>query len=184
MHGHEGLDGVIRRALEGTFADLRNPQWIAREREIVSLFVLSHLVTLCDPVGTLRDPGQIGIEVAVPQIKTPTNPRKDPDVCKDIVIWPRPKMTCWKIDGSKEYPLSVIEWKSVNRWGASGQRRIKTSEHTADIGWLEQTAKLASAAGCEFVGYAVLVIQEPESPSLSCARVTAATTQTEWLRLR
>src|SRR2546425_10676906 len=129
----EQLDHVVRRALGSTIADLRRPGFHGREREIVNLFVLGHLVRQRGRGGVLRDAMQIGIEVAVPQLPGRGGLRKKPDVCKDVVIWAEPGMTVWGHDGAgRVYPISVLEWKCVNRQDRGSSVQRKREEHRAD----------------------------------------------------
>ena len=64
----ERLDAVVEAALKSMVRDLHTSVWCRREREIVNLFVLGHLIALCGANGVLHDPMQIGIESAVPQL--------------------------------------------------------------------------------------------------------------------
>jgi len=172
------LDEIVGNALRSLIDDLSVPSWHGREREIVSLFVLGHLVPLCRRGSALFEPTQIGIEVAVPQYVE--SRRTNPDVCKDVVIWPRPKMTVWNANrGKTEYPLCVIEWKSVNRQDSTTQKTRKRSEYENDIEWLRRTAELSPG----FTGYAVLVVQGPGSPTLECARTFSGAVERMWLSL-
>ena len=126
----ERLDAVVESALKSMVRDLHTSVWCRREREIVNLFVLGHLIALCGANGVLHDPMQIGIEAAVPQLPGRGGHRKKPDVCKDIVIWPAPYMTCRGRDGTgRVYPLSVLEWKSLNVQDRSSSLSRKRREH-------------------------------------------------------
>jgi hypothetical protein len=79
------LDDLIKSALSSFSSIPQVSQW-AREKELVSWFVTDHLLPLVSKESIIHQPSQIGIEVAVPQHKTPNNPRKNPDVCKDVVL--------------------------------------------------------------------------------------------------
>lgn len=82
------------------------------------------------------------IEGAVPQLK---NLGKD-HVCKDIVIWEKPYMTCWNKDQKfMNYPLAIMEWK-VN---TSGKKHPPDKFIKKDIDWL---TKYSSDNDC-FTGY-------------------------------
>jgi len=93
------LDEVIRSSLSSLVAGFSANNWTGRrEREVVSLFCFGHLLRECRPDSFLHDAAQISIEVAVPQLagqigRTGKSTSKD-QVCKDVVIWPRPRMTC------------------------------------------------------------------------------------------
>src|SRR5256885_13281345 len=66
--------------------------------------------TECHRGAVLEHASQIGIEVAVPQLRGAKRKRQ---VCKDLVIWPRPMMTCWNKDGAPViHPLAVLQWKT------------------------------------------------------------------------
>lgn len=128
----------------------------------------------------LRSGLQVGIEVAVPQHRSDANPRKDPDVCKDVVIWPEPRMTCWDDSGlPSRYPLAVIEWKSLNRRDPSSVRKRKRLVyHEYDLPWLIKT----SVASPGFLGYGVFVDLTVIPLSLVCARAFAGAVQHSWLQ--
>lgn len=169
------LDRIVESSLRSLHSDLANTNWRGREREIVSLFVFAHLLPLANADSALFDPAQIGIEVAVPQVKAGVRVKRD--VCKDVVIWPRPKMTCW--DLSSPYPLAVIEWKSLNLQDDERARRHKLTEFQDDVSWLEQTSKLSE----EFTGFAVLVTQAPENIEVGCSRVRHGLVESNWIAL-
>jgi hypothetical protein len=108
------LDSGIRISLQSLVNDLRSYQYPVREREIVSLFVLGHLVPRCKELGVLADATQVAIDGAVPQVIT--GERSKPQVCKDVVIWPKPRMTCWDDQWCPvHYPVAVLEWKNILR---------------------------------------------------------------------
>ncbi|HLW79181.1 MAG TPA: hypothetical protein VKU44_06230 [Terriglobia bacterium] len=122
------------------------------------------------------DTAQIGIEVAVPQLK---KSGAKSYVCKDVVIWHRPKMTAWNQDGKgREYPQAVIEFKSLNRADAARVVQNKEHEHETDITWLCETSKLAT----RFVGYAVLIDQRSRV-TIECARANRGKVVKKWLSL-
>jgi hypothetical protein len=178
-HNATELDEIVSGALRSLMIDLSAPSWYGREREIVSLYVLGHLLPLCRSGSVLSEATQIGIEVAVPQ-HNQDGPAKR-HVCKDVVIWPRPKMTVWGANGDKaEYPLCVIEWKSVNRRDTPTQQALKRADYDKiDIEWLRRTSELSP----EFTGYAVLVVQGAGRPTLECAGAFAGAVEREWLTL-
>jgi hypothetical protein len=101
---------AIRNALSSLAADVAGSTWWGKEREAISLFAFSHLMRECHPGTALFDPGQIGIEVRVKQTPKPV-PSKEL-VTKDIVIWPKPRMTVWNEERRPvNWPLAVLEWK-------------------------------------------------------------------------
>lgn len=157
--------------------ELSTSTWYGRERELVSLFVLGHLVPLCSANSILQKPTQIGIEVAVPQLKGRSGKRKKSRVCKDVVIWPKPSMTCWGHHGSERcYPLAVLEWKSLNRNDCRTVCAKKRHEHTTDLRWLTAMSSLASP----FVGYAILVDQQKSPVHITAARVCRGEITEDW----
>ena len=149
----------------------------ARERELVSAFVFVHLLATLRSGAVISTPGQIGIEVAVPQRRDRPNPRRDPDVCKDVVIWPTPGMVCWDAEGrAVHYPLAVLEWKSINRKDRSSTSRTKRLRDHPDLEWLRWLVAEAQTAE----GYAVLVDVTASPPVCSVHRVTATEDNARW----
>jgi hypothetical protein len=131
----------------------------------------------------LYDPAQLGIECTVPQVP-PFGLRKDPDVRKDLLIWPRPGQTCWgddyRVDRSGGYPLAVIEWKVFNF--VRGRGRKLRSDSAGDIAWLEQfTRMVPDTLGYPVVGYTVAVEVQPALARFVCSRVEAGAIISPWL---
>ncbi|HEY4658901.1 MAG TPA: hypothetical protein VIH11_05280 [Gemmatimonadaceae bacterium] len=122
-----------------------------RERELVSLFAFGPLLAVVHSDGELFDARQIGIEVAVPQRPSWPGERLKVDVCKDLVIWERPEMTCWGPDGAHRlFPRAVLEWKAVPPRGrASGAVR---GQRHGEL-WLQWMVNESPASE----GYSVLV---------------------------
>ena len=170
------LEDVLQLSIRSLYKDVSQPTWLGREREIVSLFVFSHLLPLCSKGSIIADPGQIGIEVAVPQVKN--GARVERDVCKDLVIWPQPKMTCW--EKTRPYPLAVVEWKTLNINDKPRTRQQKLQEYELDICWLRDTSLLSSG----FTGFAVLISQDPGNVEIECARVRQGEVECGWLSLK
>ncbi len=170
------LDAVIRSSLSSLVSGFSADNWTGRrEREVVSLFCFGHLLRECRPESFLHDATQISIEVAVPQLtgqigRTGKSTSKD-QVCKDVVIWPGPRMTCWNSDGKPTVrPISVIEWKH-NEGVIPGY----------DVDWLREF----SATAEDFVGYAVSTNHGgPHNFRLSCTRIHRGEVQFEWLLIR
>jgi len=111
---------------------------------MVSRFCFGPLLEQVRPGSWLADATQIGIEVAIPQVadqlRLSGRTRSKAQVCKDIVIWPRPGMHCWNASGRPEVrPSVVIEWKH------------EADPTALDIPWLERFSKPLHP----FVGYAV-----------------------------
>lgn len=120
------IDTIVAQSLQSLAHELSVGAWKGRrEREVVSLFCFGHLLRHCRSASLLYDPAQLAIEVAVPQILGQRGltgkVRSKAQVCKDIVIWPQPRMTCWDNDGKATvYPLSVIEWKHNEKAVSTG----------------------------------------------------------------
>ena len=107
-----------------------------------------HLQKLCCRKSILKEPSQICIEGAVPQIKG----YKKPEVWKDLIIWPRPKMSCFKKDGNPfYYPLVVMEWKLVK-----DDKNAKGASEVAkkDTAWLQRFLKESEGKS---IGYSIVV---------------------------
>lgn len=114
------LDVTITQALTSLARELSGVGWSGRrEREVVSLFCFGHLLRQCKPGGVLYDPTQVAIEVAVPQIPGQRNltgsSRSKAQVCKDIVIWPRPGMVTWGPQGKPLWPPSAFSSGNTTR---------------------------------------------------------------------
>lgn len=142
-----------------------------REREAVSMFAFGSLLDQVDPTGSLMNSSQTAIEVPVPQVAV-GNERfegKKRQVCKDLVIWPEPRMTCWDDDGDPTVaPTAILEWKfGVNR----------VSEY--DVDWLE--AFTTEYSDC--TGYAVAANPPGGGFALSCTRITADRKRPEWVHV-
>ena len=170
------IDSVIRPSLSSLVADFSANNWTGRrEREVVSLYCFGHLLRECRTDGLIHDPTQIGIEVPVPQVtgqlgRTGKSTRKG-QVCKDVVIWPRPRMTCWDSEGKPTVrPISVVEWKH-NEGVISGY----------DVDWLREF----SATAEDFVGYAVSSnTGSTHNFRLSCTRIYLGEPESEWLLVK
>ena len=118
----------------------------------------------------MKDPTQIAIEVAVPQIAGQRSltgkVSSKGQVCKDIVIWPGPRMTCWDAAGKPSVPpASIIEWKH-------------NSAATFDSSWLREFSGLYR----NFVGFAVSSsLTSPPNFKLTCTRFVGGRSYEEWL---
>jgi hypothetical protein len=167
------IDTLIGASLTSLVDDISSPEWSGkREREIVSLFCFGHLLRQIRPSSFLCDPTQIAIDVAVPQVLGQAHLSgkltSKGQVCKDVVIWPRPRMTCWDASGRPTIrPASILEWKH-NEGEVS----------CYDVEWLQAF----SAETEHFVGYAVCTNSfRTQSFRLSCTRVCAGNSQSGWL---
>ena len=79
-------------------------------------------------------------------------------------------MSCWNADGVPTvYPISVIEWKLLNKRNQPHEKRRKTRVLLDyDIPWLQRTAAKLE----KFIGYGVLVDVTNKKIEMSCIRVT------------
>ena len=159
-----GLDDIIRRALSSFAAEALDGSWNGRrEREAVSLFVFGHLLRHVGPSSFLHDPTQIGIEVPVPQVVIETNESnargsaRKLQVCKDVVIWPRPRMTCWDSEGKATVaPAAILEWKFNFPYN-----------YHPDLVWLKEFSIVYPG----FIGYSVTANPPGRDFKLSCIRI-------------
>lgn len=143
-----------------------------REREAVSQFAFGHLLQEVAADRFLSHPAQIAIEFPVPQVDA-GDAQQDrvckAQVCKDLVIWPEPGMTCWDAEGLPTVPpAAILEWK----FGAA-------AVHEPDIEWLRMfTLRFPSTTG-----YAITA-NRPGAPFLlDCVRIERGAVVREWLRL-
>jgi hypothetical protein len=170
------IDALIRSSLSSLVEDISSNGWKGRrEREVVSLYCFGHLLKECRPGTFLHDVTQISIEVAVSQVagqvgRTGKATSKE-RVCKDVVIWPRPRMTCWDSEGNAtQGPTSILEWKHNEGVVCA-----------YDVDWLREF----SAGVDDFIGYAVSTNHgRPNSFRLSCTRVYRGDAQPEWLLIK
>ena len=158
------LDLIVRESLESLVDDVFDRPWFGKEREVVSLYAFGHLQRYCREGGVLNNPTQIVVEGRVPQIPGSNRKRQ---VCKDLVIWPKPGMTCWNEEWeSVYYPTAIIEWKAnvtvVSRY---------------DVEWLSAFSQDLD----DFVGYAVCLDLEQRRFKLSCTRVYRGEAEAGWL---
>ena len=158
------LDHIIRLSLTDFIEDIRQQPWRGKEREAISYYAFGHLVRYCRSRSILHDPSQIGIEVRVPK---PARLGKKVAICKDLVIWPEPGMTCWNAAGeTNNYPLAILEWKAKQM-------------SAYDVDWL----CALSADNAQFIGYAVCLDLRQHDYRLSCTRVQNQDVQESWLMI-
>ena len=168
------LDGAVDAALKSLGDQLTRKDWSGRrEREVVSMFCFSHLLNQVGCNRALYDPGQIAIEVAVPQnpdqVELTNRSKQKPQVCKDIVLWDKPADTCWDANGlPSKRPMCIIEWKHNVACFSS-----------YDVKWLSDFSK----GDPDFVGYAVLTVAKNSGISLSCTRVYLGESEPGWLNV-
>ena len=167
------LEAVLAAALTAFHRRIVVTGWRGREREAVSLFAFAELAAACRDDGPLFDAAQIGIEVAVPQIPG-TGKRQ---VCKDLVIWPRPGMTCWDHDRVPSLaPSAIIEWKANGFPNArSGSRN-----RSADRQWLSECTQIHPST----LGFVAVLLFRDTGVAMRVDRVTAGQITDDWLHLR
>ena len=173
MNTIEQIDAAIGQSLKSLAKEISAGWSGRREREVVSLFCFGHLLTQFRPGSVLYDHAQLSMEVAVPQISGQTTltgkSGSKPQVCKDIVIWPRPRMVVWDQDGKPTHrPMCVIEWKH-NEGAVSAY----------DLEWLRNFSSL----GPEFVGYAVCTNRPAQPFTLSCTRIASGQPTERWVHI-
>lgn len=161
------IDAAARLFVSDVFGE---PRWRGREHEAVSHFA-DFLRGQCQERTPLYDPGQIVIQGCVPGVRG-LNPKGR--VNKDLVLWPKPRMSCWNAEWSpSNIPMAVLEWKVF---------RLPTSRPTMsthDLEWL-------SAFSCkhpEFVGYAISLDLNARQWRLRIDRVRSGSSDAAWLRL-
>lgn len=166
------VDHPVRSALRNFANEELDGSWSGkREREAVSLFSFGALIEEVTSDGPLTDTRQIGLEVPVPQVTLPDEDGegKKSQVCKDVVIWPDPRMTCWDSQNNPTVPpIAILEWKFD-----------RSSIFESDVRWLEAFTEEYPNT----VGYAVTANQPPSRFKLSCTRVSATQRQPEWLHI-
>ncbi|MBT8319251.1 MAG: hypothetical protein KJP01_03900 [Gramella sp.] len=111
----------LKHKLTEFFYEIQQNEWYGKERELVSRFAFSKLVSNINSTPEFYDPAQIGIEVRVKQIE---GIKKKEFVCKDLIIWKQPNSTAWT---KHNIPIVIMEWKHNN-----GQ------PYNKDIQWLEE----------------------------------------------
>lgn len=174
------LDGTIRACLHSIFDEISAAEWRGREREIVSRFCFGYLIHSFNS-------DQLGMEVAVPQLSLvelqeckPDTKKHKRDVCKDVVIWPQPKMVTFDHDWEPSYqPLAVIEWTVINPSDSKREKKKKEIKHRYDQCWLRKKSESVE----NFVGYAILVDATCSPKELCCARFSSGQVWSDWVVL-
>ena len=132
MTERDDLVAIVGEAIVVVFGAVVRDGWRGREREAVSLFAFEFLVPHAGGAA-LETASQIGIECAVPQV-TDDGKRQ---VCKDLVIWPQPRMTVWDQQRRPtQVPRMILEWKVAGHPTTS--KRTIEELLRADIAWLEK----------------------------------------------
>lgn len=141
MHGTAEWERIIDGSLRSLGAFLAEGTWYGRENEVINLFAHRFLMETLGK-GPLKDPSQIGIEVAVRQI--PREGAKEL-VRKDLVLWNRQLETVWESGVAKNIPAAILEWKTG-----------KAAKCDADIKWLLDFTRIypdvLAYSICAFIG--------------------------------
>lgn len=166
------LDRVVRETLISFSDHLDKRRFCGKEHDLVNRYAHGFLMARCSPGSVLKHATQIGIEVGVAQPKEKRFSR--PAARKDLVIWPKPWMSCWdnKFQPAN-HPLAVLEWKV--RLNA---RNLRCDPH--DEEWLSAFAKSRP----DFVGYSVTLNRtRPVTPKMCVTRFQGQEIQHNWLAL-
>ena len=158
------LDHSIEESLINFVTEVFRRNWFGREREAISLYAFEYLLPTLMSADQEFHPSQLGIEIAVPQLNKPGSKSQ---VNKDLVIWPKPYMTCWDSSGEPtQTPASILEWKA------------NTSKMSArDIEWLSEF----SIGKKGFIGYAVTLDLEQRLFRLRCDRISNGKRDYSWV---
>jgi hypothetical protein len=149
------FEELFRAALESLLPDLAASPWYVREREVVNLFVLGHLIPQFQNENL--DITQLGIEV--PVLKLPESSKAKRGKYADIVVWPHTKATIWQTCK----PLIQIEWKNISC--REKNPRGLDQQHEKDIRYLNHNRKSVC------MSYAVLTDQRDGHVELRCKRI-------------
>ncbi|MFH1777571.1 MAG: hypothetical protein ABH952_08465 [Candidatus Omnitrophota bacterium] len=134
------LENILKKSLIEFAKYVRNSNWKGRERETVSFFVTGFLSKYVKKGTLFYDLSQVIIEGAVSQM--PSCIKKHCN--KDLLIWPRPGMTCWNHNWEPvKVPLAIMEWK-VHR----PKTKSFNTFHKHDLQWLSWfTSKYSGTIG-------------------------------------
>jgi hypothetical protein len=165
------LDQIIARSLRKLAEDTHVRSWCAKEHDWMNYFAHRYLLGECSPRGPLKEAGQIGLDVAVPQ--PPGCGYDKQSVGRDLVIWPKCGDTCFDVNWkASKHPLAILEWK-VHRPGYPNRR----VEH--ERVWLRNYCKWQPSV----IAYAVEINGRCTPTTLDCTRFLASTENEDWLRL-
>jgi hypothetical protein len=166
------IDLAVQSATRAFVNDVfSSPYWRGRESEAVSYFAFGFLQRECKAGDLLADATQIVVGGCVPGVAE-LNPKGR--VNKDLVLWPKARMSCWDTDWNVcHIPIAVLEWKVFRA------KRRRPQMSTYDLDWLERFSR----GRREFVGYAVSLDLAGRDWRLRAARVYDAHTEREWLTL-
>lgn len=165
----EALDRLIGTSLRAFAADAAGQAWSGKEHDWVSRYAFGYLLHCCAPDGPLRTPGQLAIEVGVPQPPGYASGA----VRRDLVIWPEPGQCCWDAQGQPvHHPLTIVEWK-VHRRGHRNPMVMQERE------WLRRYT--AWRAGT--VAYAVAIKAGGRGHVLTASRFVDGDEHATWLQV-
>lgn len=160
------IDQVVAESLSCISKDSQVLRWEAKERDWVNYFAFNHLLKQCKPGTVFHSPGQIGIEVLVPQPVGYTRLT----AARDLVIWPDVGITCWRNEWKAEsHPLAILEWK-VHRPNRRNRNVFGERE------WLRRYC----AWQPEVLGYAIEVNWSLERVEIDCSRFYGNTEEKHW----
>jgi hypothetical protein len=163
------IDALLTSALTAFAADALGSRWCGKEHEWVNRFAHSYLLKHCAPNAVLHDPGQLTIEVGVPQ---PPGYTKS-GTRRDLVIWESLTPTCWNEEWvAVHHPIAIVEWK-VHR------PKRRNRDVLSERDWLRRYTEWQR----DPVAYAVAIDLECTPESLVCSRFHAGDEQPEWLRI-
>lgn len=172
MHHHmrKELDELIEHSLRQFAQATLRAKWWGKEHDWVSQYAFGYLIKYCKHGSLLYDPGQIGIEIAVPQ---PPGYGNKSAVRRDLVIWGEPQTACWNSQWSPvNHPLAILEWK-VHRPDRPNRGVMKERE------WLRQYCAWQQ----HVVTYSIEVNTATTPSTLRCIRFYGDS-ETQWLSLK
>lgn len=164
------LDDLIGHSLLEFARATLQAKWWGKEHDWVSQYAFGYLTKYCKHGSLLYDPGQIGIEIGVPQ---PPGYGKKIIVRRDLVIWGEPLSACWDSQWNPvNHPLAILEWK-VHRPDRPNREVKKERE------WLRQYCAWQQGV----VAYAIEVNTATAPFTLQCTRFHSISETQFWLDL-
>ena len=172
MEAVSEFDAIVEQSIKALSADARITNWQAKEHNWVSYFAFQHLLRHCRPEGVISHPGQIGIEVGVPQ--PPDCGFAAQATRRDLVIWPTTGMTCWDADWNPvHHPLAILERK-VHRPGR--KNRFVAHERR----WLNSYCTWQQSV----IAYAIEIDGSINPSTITCSRFLGSEERTDWLKVQ
>lgn len=162
----KNLDQSVEETLTYFVDEVFRRDWYGREREAISLYAFEFLLPTLVSDNQDFHSSQLGIEIAVPQLNKPGSKSQ---VNKDLVIWPKPYMTCWDSFGEPtQTPAFILEWKANTKMISD-----------RDIEWLSEF----STGDDDFIGYAVTFDLKQRLFRLRCDRIHKGKRYRSWLEI-